>query len=236
MVNHAQNVETVFSKIKSACNRSGREVSSIKVVCVSKTQTIKDIQSMNELGLLHFGENRPSELSEKYVKLMDRPINWNFIGNLQSNQINNIVQCSNIIHSVTNLRHAILISDAAAKLEKNINVFLQVNISGETSKSGYELSNWEKNAEDVSTFVTEVINISNQPNLKIIGLMMIAPNIEDKKELKNIFLRTKSLANHLNEMKFGTTFKELSMGMSNDYEIAIENGATFVRIGSAFFK
>ncbi|MBK9729063.1 MAG: YggS family pyridoxal phosphate-dependent enzyme [Saprospiraceae bacterium] len=237
MNRYKANVDEVIEKIDKSCSKVDRNPADIKLICVSKTKSIEDIVKMVDLGISHFGENRSNELNEKRSVLQTyQNITWNYIGHLQSSQIKEIVNYSSIIHSIDNFRNASLISRYAKHFGKNVQGFLQVNISGEETKSGFNLFMWNKNPVLLDNFVVQIQEIEKLNNLRIIGLMTMAPNTTEVYLLRQIFHETKQLANHLNSLNLGLDYKELSMGMSNDYEIAIEEGATYVRIGSTLFK
>jgi len=210
-----QNLTDIENKIKSNLNNLNiKELP--KIIAVSKTFSIDKIQPLINHGHLHFGENKVQEAIEKWsdIKKNSPEIQLHMIGKLQSNKVKFAIKLFDFIHSVDNKKLMKKISDEQMKLNKNINIFLQVNIGNEPQKSGIEEDN-----------IQDFINYSEELNLNLLGLMCIPP--ADKDPI--IFFEK---MNTLNK-KFG--FKELSMGMSSDYLKAAENFSTYLRIGSSIF-
>jgi len=211
------NLENVRHRILQACLRSGRSFQDITIVAVTKTESENAIQTAFELGIRNFGENRVQEAAKKILNLaclQPRPV-WHMIGHLQSNKIKTALEIFDIIQSVDSLDIAVAVNGRASR---RIPVLIQVNISGEESKGGISAAD----------FAQSFGLISRLPNLEVKGLMTIAPLVEDNEKVRPVFRKLKELGD-----EFG--LKQLSMGMTDDFEVAIEEGATMVRIGRALF-
>lgn len=213
-------------EIEDIAIKCGRDYKSIKVVAVSKNFPSKYIQTLYECGQRDFGENRAQEMINKYEELNGYDINWHFIGTIQTNKIRRIVQMADYIHSVWRLKEIEEIQKRAESINKIQKIFLEVNVSGEETKAGLKPS-------EVEDFVTEVMELNSFGNIEIIGLMTMAPYTNDENILRKTFSDLRQIKDKL-QSRYGT-IRELSMGMSNDYKIAIEEGATYLRIGTRLF-
>jgi len=211
----AQNLEAVEQRVAAACERAGRSPDEVTVIAVSKTKPSSVVESAFEAGSTNFGENRIQEAEEKIAKLSHISPTWHLIGHLQTNKVKKAIQLFDIIHSVDSVKLAEFISKQA---DKEIEVLLQVNVAQEESKGGFT----------VAELPQALKTISELPNIKVQGLMTIAPWVNDTEEVRPVFKRLKELGDSLG-------LKHLSMGMTDDYEVAIEEGATMVRIGRAIF-
>jgi pyridoxal phosphate enzyme (YggS family) len=211
------NVEILRGRIEKACRRSNRDVSEVKLIAVGKNFDSHVIRTALDCGLRDFGENRVQEVIPKYAELADvrKKITLHYIGHLQSNKVRDALQVVDIIHSIDTIRLASLVSEKAGR---PVPVLLQVNLAGEQTKYGFT-------REDLTRAVDL---ISVLPNIEIRGLMTIAPIFSDPEEARQVFAGLKSL-----NSVYG--FKELSMGMTDDFEAAVEEGATMIRIGRAIF-
>lgn len=220
----AENINRIRQQVKEVCEKIARNPEEIKIVAVAKTFNSKLILEAYQAGLLDFAENYAQEFVEKKKELKDYPIHWHFIGHLQSNKVKYIAGQVDLIHSVDSIKIAREISNYC--LKKNIiqNVLLEVNTSGETSKFGFS-PDVLKNAVD------EIMSLKN---INIIGLMTIGKFSKDPEESRDEFKLLRELRDELN-LKGYKNFKHLSMGMSNDFLVAIQEGATILRIGSAIF-
>lgn len=213
------NLANVEDKMKQACQKVNRTMDELTLIGVTKYVTIDRAKELIEAGVSHLGENRAEELSEKYDTLEDQA-KWHFIGTLQSRKVKDVIDKVHAIHSLDRLSVAKQINQRS---ENVMDCFVQVNVSGEESKHGLE-------PEEVHAFIDE---LKTYEQVKVVGLMTMAPHIEDKEEIRQVFQRLRKLRdeiaakNHLHAPCTG-----LSMGMSNDYTIAIEEGATHIRIGS----
>ncbi|HLS06757.1 MAG TPA: YggS family pyridoxal phosphate-dependent enzyme [Bacillota bacterium] len=215
-----QNLADIQQNIKQACKRSNRDPDEITIIGVTKYVTIERTKEAVEAGVLHVGENRTDEFLNKYNQIDDESVNWHFIGTLQSRKAREIIHEVDMIHSLDRLSLARQINNRA---EQPIDCFVQVNVSGEASKHGLA-------PEEVTSFIKE---LATYEKVRIVGLMTMAPHVEDEKTLRHVFKRLASLRDEIKAKNLShAPCKYLSMGMSNDYEIAIEEGATHIRIGS----
>lgn len=197
-----------------------------KWIAVTKMRSIDTLKKLYVNGIKIFGENKAQELSEKFDKL-PKDIEWHFIGHLQSNKVKDIIDKVTYIHAVDSLKLLQTIQKEAQKIDKKINVFIQIYIAKEETKYGMS-------PEEALVFFNE-INLSEYPNINIVGLMAMASFTDNKEQIKSEFDQVKSTFDTINATgKFKLT--ELSMGMSGDYEIALESGATIVRVGSLLFN
>ena len=234
----AENLEKVKSNIQNACDKAKRHSSEITLVVVTKAANIDAIKQVIQLGCRQLGENRVQQLKvvtddlAEYLKEEhtdadeNSKINWHMIGHLQRNKARQVLQISEFIHSVDTLRLAEELSKNAVKLDVHPQILIQVNCSEEPQKYGVPVGAAIHLAEQIATM----------PNIRLAGLMTIAPLTLNKDVVTASFSRAKELFEEIKEEKTaGANFKHLSMGMSQDYEIAIEYGATILRIGSAIF-
>ena len=219
----AENLARLREKIEESCKRSGRKPDDVKLIAVSKYFGVDAIVEAKNCGLTDFGENRAQELTLKYEKLCDSVI-WHFIGTLQKNKVKYAVKAADLIHSVDSLELVEEINLKAEKLGKVQKILLEVKTSEEETKSGLKTEN------EILTLVKRCSEL-HQINLK--GLMTMAPLTEDKNIIRKSFGDLRNLKNRINNKGYNLT--ELSMGMTSDFEIAIEEGATMIRIGSAIF-
>ncbi|MDK9709643.1 MAG: YggS family pyridoxal phosphate-dependent enzyme [Acidaminobacter sp.] len=220
--NHLKHVE---SRIREAAIRSGRAPDAIQLVAVTKTQSVETLEKAYAAGVRTVGENRVQELLAKWPSFEDR-FEWHIIGHLQSNKVKYIIDKVALIHSVDSLKLAQEISRQAIKIGKVMPVLIQVNPAEEETKFGLSSS-------EVELLVREAALL---PGIKIQGLMTIAPFVEDEGLLRQVFSEMRQIFDHLKEVSIqGVEMKYLSMGMTHDFEIAIEEGATMVRIGSGLF-
>ena len=218
-------LQEVEKRIQAACDRAGRKREEVTLIAVSKTKPVETLQEAYDLGVRIFGENKVQELTAKYEAL-PKDIHWHMIGHLQTNKVKYIIDKAELIHSVDSLKLAETIEKEAAKHDLIADILVEVNVAEEESKSGMKM-------EEVIPFVEKV---SAFPHVRVRGLMTIAPFVEDPEENRSIFADLHKLyidikkKNHDND-----TVSVLSMGMTNDYEVAIEEGATMVRVGTGIF-
>lgn len=226
MTNMAQeNLQKVEQKISEACARAGRDRSEVTLIAVSKTKPVEMLQEAYDAGVRTFGENKVQEICEKYDKL-PADIQWHMIGHLQRNKVRQVIDKAALIHSVDSYRLAQEISVQAQKRGITMPILIEVNIAAEESKFGIA-------AEDAMQLVEE---ISVLPNLAIKGLMTIAPNVSNPEENRPYFQQIKQLSVDIKNKNIDNVAMEiLSMGMTGDYEVAIEEGATMVRVGTGIF-
>lgn len=231
-----QRVSDILERINRAALNSHRSPSEITLVAVSKQKPVSDIVTAYEIGIRHFGENRVEELEEKADQLRYlKDIQWHFIGRLQSRQSEGVAKHASCFHALDRMKIADRLSSHLVHLHKTLPVFIQVNVSGEESKAGFECSEWENNAQQTQNLAAAVIEIAKLPALEIRGLMTMAPWEAQESTLRLIFQRMYKLSQWLKDTMPHINCSELSMGMSHDFEVAIEEGSTCVRVGSSIF-
>ena len=219
------NFEAVEKKVADACKRAGRDRSEVTLIAVSKTKPVDMLREVYDAGARDFGENKVQEICEKYDQLPS-DIKWHMIGHLQRNKVKQVIDKAAMIHSVDSYRLAQEISVQAQKKGLTIPILIEVNIAGEESKFGIS-------AEDTIQLVEEVAAL---PNLSIRGLMTIAPYVVDAEENRLYFRQIKQLSVDIKNKNIDNVTMEIrSMGMTGDYEVAIEEGATMVRVGTGIF-
>ncbi|MDI1472361.1 YggS family pyridoxal phosphate-dependent enzyme [Thermodesulfovibrio sp. 1176] len=219
----SQRISSIFKKITYAALRAGRNPEEIKLIAVSKSQSIDKIIEAADLGLRIFGESRVQEAKDKIEKIKDFNIEWHMIGHLQTNKVKDAVRLFEVIHSLDSEKLAVSINKEAEKINKIQRVLIQIKLSQEESKYGIEEDEVEKLIE----------KCKNLNNIKIEGLMTIPPYFDNPNNVRPYFSKLRQIRDFLsNKYPF---IKELSMGMSHDFEVAIEEGATMVRIGTALF-
>ncbi len=218
-------VNNVKQNIRDAALKSGRNPDDILLLGVTKTVDVEIMQKIYDLGISHFGENRVQEYLKK-SDIIKRECHWHIIGRLQTNKVKYLDQRITLIHSLDRIDLAEAIQMRGQRLDNTFSVLVQVNVSGEGTKAGIY-------PDDLRNFI---LKISKMGNISVKGLMTIAPYTEEPQEVRYIFKEIKKLAVDIEREKVeNVSMKELSMGMSGDYKIAIEEGATIVRIGSALF-
>ena len=215
----------VENNILNACERSGRNPEEVTLIAVSKTKPVEMLQEVYNEGIRDFGENYVQELADK-IEIMPKDIRWHMIGHLQRNKVKYLVGKVACIHSVDSLRLAEVINERSIKLGVVTKIMAEVNIAGEESKFGFTRDEVFDFAEKVSTM----------EGVKLVGLMTSAPYVNDPEENRKYFREMKSLSVDINEKNINNiNITELSMGMTNDYIVAVEEGATHVRVGTAIF-
>ncbi|MCI9619214.1 MAG: YggS family pyridoxal phosphate-dependent enzyme [Dorea sp.] len=220
-----ENLEYVESQIREACERSGRLREEVTLIAVSKTKPVSVLKEAYDLGVRVFGENKVQELADKYEEL-PKDIRWHMIGHLQRNKVKYIIDKVELIHSVDSLRLAETIEKEAAKHNITANILIEVNVAKEESKFGLM-------PEELDEFVSEVAKF---PHIQVQGLMTIAPFVDDPEENRGIFQRLRKLSVDIAAKNVDNiTMCILSMGMTNDYTVAVEEGAAMVRVGTGIF-
>lgn len=216
----SENLEVIQNQIADACNKAGRNPEEIKIIAVTKYVSPERAQEAIDAGVIHLGENRDEGLLDKIGQLEDRPV-WHFIGTLQTRKVKNIIEHVTYIHSLDRLS---LAKEINKRSDSKVRCLIQVNASGEESKHGLK-------PDDVIGFVQELKQFSN---IEISGLMTMAPLTEDEQLIRDCFRTMKRLQADIQSRKLEfAPCNELSMGMSNDFQIAVEEGSTMVRIGTA---
>lgn len=220
-----ENLKRIREEIQDSCLKSGRKYEDVKLVAVSKNFPEDAVLVAYKQGQLIFGENRVQELVKK-KPLLPEDIRWHLIGSLQRNKVKDIISKVELIHSVDSVKLAGEISKQAQKAGLEVNILIQVNISGENSKQGFSPEELLGSIQDIATL----------PGIKIKGLMTMAPQADDPEEVRPVFSALKKLSQTIALMNVkGVEMQELSMGMSDDFKVAVEEGATLVRIGSRIF-
>ncbi len=232
-----KNLRQIRQNIAEACRRSGRDPADVNIVAVTKTVEFEEIKNLLDAGLTELGENRTSRLLQRAGEMetylqrrrnaLPAPVRWHMIGHLQRNKVKAVLSTAATIHSIDSLRLAEEVNDRAAKMDLVSDVLLQVNCSQEDQKHGV--------AVGAAVHLAEMIDTMS--NLRIVGLMTMGPLVADPEDARNSFVRLKELLAEMRKEKIGgPEFKHLSMGMSNDYLVAVEEGATILRLGSALFE
>lgn len=220
-----ENYRAIEEKVEEACLRAGRKREDVTLIAVSKTKPVSMIHELLPLGVRDFGENKVQELTEK-EELLPKDIHWHMIGHLQRNKVKYVVGKACMIHSVDSLRLAEEISKEALKKQISVPILVEVNVAGEESKFGVSVQE--------APFLVE--QICRLPGIEVKGLMTIAPYVEDPEENRIVFRNLRKLSVDIGGKNFdNVTMDILSMGMTGDYEVAIEEGATHVRVGTGIF-
>ncbi|MEE1315527.1 MAG: YggS family pyridoxal phosphate-dependent enzyme [Faecalimonas sp.] len=220
-----ENLADVEARIQAACLRAGRSREEVTLIAVSKTKPISMLMEAYEQNIRNFGENKVQELIDKYEQL-PKDMEWHMIGHLQRNKVKYIVDKVSLIHSVDSIRLAETIEQEAAKKNVLANVLIEVNVAEEESKFGLK----------TGEVIAMVEKIAKFPHIRIKGLMTIAPYVEDSEKNRDVFRSLYQLSVDIKQKNIDNVSVEiLSMGMTNDYEVAIEEGATIVRVGTGIF-
>lgn len=221
-----ENIDDIVKRIEDTCKKVGRNPNDITVIAVSKTVESERAREAVEAGINNLGENRVQELVKKYDELKDLDIKWHMIGHLQKNKVKYIIDKTVLIHSVESLSLAEEINKRAEKNNLIANVLVELNIGEEDSKFGIK-------EESVYDFI---LSLEKFENLRVVGLMTVAPFCENPEDVRWVFKKMKYIYDKISTMNLrNTKMKYLSMGMTNDFEIAIEEGSNIIRIGTAIF-
>ena len=220
-MNLKNNTELIFQQIAEASQKANRDLDSVSVIAVTKYVDVETAEALLPLGVHHIGENRVDKFLEKYQALKDRPVTWHLIGTLQRRKVKDVISFVDYFHALDSLK---LAQEIQKRTDHVIKCFLQVNISGEESKHGFSKE----------ALLEQLADLAQLDQIEYVGLMTMAPFEADTDELRTIFKKTQA---EIREKQIpNMPMTELSMGMSRDYEEAIQFGSTFVRIGTAFFK
>ena len=223
-MNFQKNRDEVFQAVAKATEEAHRPQNSVKIIAVTKYVDSSIAKDLIKTGIEHIGENRVDQFLEKHQALADLDLTWHLIGSLQRRKVKEIINYVDYFHALDSVK---LAAEIQKRANKPIKCFLQVNVSKEESKHGFMV-------EDVHQAIE---TIKEYDKIELVGLMTMAPFRADQDQLKDIFSKTHALQKELSELGLANMpFTELSMGMSGDYQEAIANGSTFVRIGTAFFK
>lgn len=219
-----ENLDLINEKIKAAAEKSGRKREDVLLLAVSKTVDVPRIKEAVNLGLVDLGENKPQEINWKYYEIKN--VKWHQIGHLQTNKVKYIIDKVCLIHSVDSLKLAEEISKRAKAKNITMDILVEINIAGEEAKSGVPLDEAEALA----------VEISKLDNVIVKGLMTVAPFVENPEDNREYFKQIRNLFVDIRDKNYNNIdMKYLSMGMTNDYEIAVEEGANIVRIGTGLF-
>jgi pyridoxal phosphate enzyme (YggS family) len=221
----ADNIARVRERIVEAAHKAGRDPAEVTLVAVSKTKPVELVEMAYNLGVTDFGENRVQEALPKIEHFHPQGVRWHLIGHLQSNKASKVVEPFACVHSVDSLHLAQVLSRSAQEHGRTLAILLQVNVSGEASKEGMTPAEAPELARQIATL----------PALKIEGLMTIAPLVADPEEVRPVFRALRLLRERLRNEVTASNWEQLSMGMTDDYTVAIEEGATLVRVGRAIF-
>ena len=222
-MNLIENADLVRQQVETARNKANRQ-DQVNVIAVTKYVDIATTETLVKTGIQHIGENRVDKFLEKYQALKEYDLTWHLIGSLQRRKVKDVINFVDYFHALDSVK---LAQEIQKRAEHPIKCFLQVNISGEESKHGFA----PDELDDV------LAKIAQLDKIEIVGLMTMAPFEASQEELQDIFSKTHQLQKQLEKKQLkNMPFSELSMGMSRDFEVAIANGATYVRIGTSFFK
>ena len=222
-MNLEQNADLVRQQVETARNKANRQ-DQVNVIAVTKYVDVATTEAMVKTGIQHIGENRVDKFLEKYQALKEYDLTWHLIGSLQRRKVKDVINLVDYFHALDSVK---LAQEIQKRAEHPIKCFLQVNISGEESKHGFA-------PDELDDILAEIAQLDK---IEIVGLMTMAPFEASQEELQDIFSKTHQLQKQLEKKQLkNMPFSELSMGMSRDFEVAVANGATYVRIGTSFFK
>lgn len=222
-MNLVENADLVRQQVETARNKANRQ-DQVNVIAVTKYVDVATTEALVKTGIQHIGENRVDKFLEKYQALKEYDLTWHLIGSLQRRKVKDVINLVDYFHALDSVK---LAQEIQKRAEHPIKCFLQVNISGEESKHGYA-------PDELDDVLAEIAQLDK---IEIVGLMTMAPFEASQEELQDIFSKTHQLQKQLEKKQLkNMPFSELSMGMSRDFEVAIANGATYVRIGTSFFK
>lgn len=222
-MNLVENADLVRQQVETARNKAKRQ-DQVNVIAVTKYVDVATTEALVKTGIQHIGENRVDKFLEKYQALKEYDLTWHLIGSLQRRKVKDVINLVDYFHALDSVK---LAQEIQKRAEHSIKCFLQVNISGEESKHGFA-------PDELDDVLAEIAQLDK---IEIVGLMTMAPFEASQEELQDIFSKTHQLQKQLEKKQLkNMPFSELSMGMSRDFEVAIANGATYVRIGTSFFK
>lgn len=222
-MNLVENADLVRQQVETARNKANRQ-DQVNVIAVTKYVDVATTEALVKTGIQHIGENRVDKFLEKYQALKEYDLTWHLIGSLQRRKVKDVINLVDYFHALDSVK---LAQEIQKRAEHPIKCFLQVNISGEESKHGFA-------PDELDDVLAEIAQLDK---IDIVGLMTMAPFEASQEELQDIFSKTHQLQKQLEKKQLkNMPFSELSMGMSRDFEVAIANGATYVRIGTSFFK
>lgn len=224
----AENLARVRARVAAAAARADRDLEEVTLVAVTKTRTPEEVVCAYEAGVRHIGENRVEEAEAKQPKLDLPGAKWHMVGHIQSRKAERAAACFDVVHSVDRVKIARVLDRAAEGRKTVLPVLIEVNVGGEASKYGFRL----EDREVLDRAVGEILSFTH---LQVEGLMTVAPIAEDPEDVRPVFARLRALRDALRVRFTASDWTHLSMGMTDDFEVAIEEGATMVRIGRAIF-
>jgi pyridoxal phosphate enzyme (YggS family) len=224
----AESLARVRARIAAAAARAGRDPEQVILVAVTKTRTPDEVESAYQAGIRHIGENRVEEAEAKRLKLDLPGATWHMVGHVQSRKAERAAACFDVVHSIDRVKIARSLDRAVEEREAPLPVLIEVNVGSEPSKYGFGL-------EDQAALERAVGEILSLTHLRVEGLMTVAPIAEDPEAVRPVFARLRALRDALRARFPASRWEHLSMGMTDDFEVAVEEGATMVRIGRAIF-
>ena len=231
-------IATVQAEIAAACHRAGRSPDSVTLVAVSKHQTATAVRDAVDAGLRHFGENRLEEAVSKMAeveKLTGKPVTWHMVGTVQGRKARYLTGGFGLFHALGDVKLAERLSRILVERESHLDVLLEMNVSGETSKQGWDAHGWQTNRDLRQSLWDDVARVVALPSLTVRGLMTMAPIVDEAERARPVFVALRDLRDALAHDFPDSAWADLSMGMTDDYPVAVEEGATYVRIGRAIF-
>jgi pyridoxal phosphate enzyme (YggS family) len=233
----AENIQLVRAQIAASCARVGRDPSEVVLIAVSKTHPFMSVLEAVHAGMQHFGENRVEEAIVKIpeVEGVDaHALTWHMIGHIQSRKAKDLLPLFQVVHSVDTLKLADKLSRLAVEQNQSLSIFLEINVSGEATKAGFEAFRWQTDAAIRAALMDSIKTIASLPGLYLRGFMTMAPIVETPEQTRPVFASLAQLQRTA-QTELGVELPDLSMGMTDDYPVAIEEGATLVRVGRAIF-
>ncbi len=234
----ARQLEAVRNEIRRACEHAGRSPNTVTLIAVSKTHPARAVVAAAAAGQRCFGENRPEQAVGKMAevaRLSDLPVEWHLIGHVQSRKARYVAEGFALVHSLDNVKLANQLDRILSERDATLDVLLEMNVSGEASKQGWQVAAWRNDPAVRRTLWDEVGHLLVLPRLRVRGLMTMAPIVDDQEQARPVFAALRALRDALAEDFPGADWSQLSMGMSDDYPVAVEEGATLVRVGRAIF-
>lgn len=232
----AARIADVQRRIADAAEKGNRSPDEVLLIAVTKTYGIDAIRAAYDASVRHFGENRVEEAVEKVAQaqLLMPDARWHMIGHIQSRKTTEVAETFNYAHSIDRFKIARRLSESASELGRVIDLFLEVNISGEASKYGYPMAAWPAKQDTFNALLQDITEIHALSGIRLQGLMTMAPYSDNAEDSRPVFRQLRMLRNAVQEQSH-VTLPHLSMGMSGDYEVAVQEGATMVRVGTAIF-
>jgi len=234
----AEAVGEVQDQIAAACRRAGRSPDAVTLVAVSKQRSAAEIVEAIEAGIRHLGENRLEEALPKIAAVAEQaaePVSWHMVGHVQSRKARHVLTGFAMLHSLDSVKLAQRLSRFLNERGDTLDVLLEMNVSGEASKAGWDVSNWQHDPAQRSAVWDDIAQITALPGLNIRGMMTMAPIVADPEDARPVFVALRELRDALAADFPAADWSELSMGMTDDFPVAVEEGATIVRIGRAIF-